>query len=464
MSNSYDSVTHNIYVSALISAPASAPKCIVTLVGDADLAAGPKADARTLGFTVTTFDSFGMRIRDVATKSYSATALHSDGSITACKVVYDGVSSDKHAGSCVLPELSGDFTLEVLDSADEVVGDRTYPFSVTKCQSDSYWDADSASCESCGGGYSRSIKCHANSALEDIVVRKGHWRAYATSQINYVRECPNPDSCVGNVTSEGCVGGAAGPLCATCKNGYVQDSSTLECTSCTQKRKMQGKVAIGLLCGSFVLLLVISRKLKSWLNGRGADDKDDAGQVPYAGWERLSEKVGAASDNIKVMVSYAQIVSQQVGGCLVAPWPKAYADFVSQFEVLSVKLMPYLGASCLFPPTNFYTTLTVQTLGPIGVAFLLFAHYKYSVTRASSVDAQRSSSAGNDETARETEEDENGDAQHELKTSKSRTSSKQSSPEAKLAARLLWLSYIVFPGTSQTVLQTFACKYQHPWF
>ena len=226
---------------------------------------------------------------------------------------------------------------------------------------------------------------------------------------------------------------------------------------------MQGKVAVGLLCGTLVLLVVISRKLKSW-HGCGADDKDDAGQVLYAGWERLSEKVGAASDNIKVMVSYAQIVSQQVGGCLVAPWPKAYVDFTSQFAVLSVNLMPYLSASCLFPPTNFYTTLTVQTLGPIGVAFLLFAHYKYSVTRASSVDAQRSSSAGNDETARETEEDGNGDAQHELKTSKSRTSSKQSSPEAKLAARLLWLSYIVFPGTSQTVLQTFACKYQHPWF
>lgn len=429
MSNSYDSVTRNIYVSALISAPASAPKCIVTLVGDADLAAGPKADARTLGFTVTTFDSFGMRIRDVATKSYSATALHSDGSITACKVVYDGVSSDKHAGSCVLPELSGDFTLEVLDSADEVVGDRTYPFSVTKCQSDSYWDADIASCESCGGGYSRSIKCHANSDLEDIVVRKGHWRAYATSQINYIRECPNPDSCAGNVTSEGCVGGAAGPLCATCKHGYVQDASTLECTNCTRKRKMQGKVAVGLLCGTLVLLVVISvvvgPKVKGWLNDSNMDCVKVA-QILSVEWDRLSEKIGSAWDSIKVMISYAQIVSQQVGGCLAAPWPKAYVDFTSQFAVLSVNLMPHLSASCLFPPMNFYAALTVQTLGPIGVAFLLMAHYMYSVRRVSGDD----------------------DAQHKLKSKKLQT---------KLAARLLWLSYLVFPGTSQTVLQAFAC-------
>ena len=414
-------------MSALISAPASAPKCIVTLVGDADLAAGPKADARTLGFTVTTFDSFGMRIRDVATKSYSATALHSDGSITACKVVYDGVSSDKHAGSCVLPELSGDFTLEVLDSADEVVGDRTYPFSVTKCQSDSYWDADSASCESCGGGYSRSIKCHENSDLEDIVVRKGHWRAYATSQINYVRECPNPDSCAGNVTSEGCVGGAAGPLCATCKHGYVQDASTLECTNCTRERKMQGKVAVGLFCGTLVLLVVISvvagPRLKLWRE-RYSTGYAETALVLTAAWDRVTSSL----DNAKVMIAYAQIVSQQVGGCLVAPWPKAYVDFISKFAVLGVNLMPYLGASCLFPTINFYTVLAVQTFGPIGVAFLLLAYNKYSVKRISDGDAQRALVT-----------------QHELET--------------KLAARLLWLSYLVFPGTSQTILQAFACKY-----
>ena len=100
---------------------------------------------------------------------------------------------------------------------------------------------------------------------------------------------------------------------------------------------------------------------------------------------------------------------------------QAYVDFTSQFAVLSVNFMPYLSASCLFPPMNFYAALTVQTLGPIGVAFLLMAHYMYSVRRVSGDD----------------------DAQHKLKT--------------KLAARLLWLSYLVFPGTSQTVLQAFAC-------
>jgi hypothetical protein len=202
-------------------------------------------------------------------------------------------------------------------------------------------------------------------------------------------------------------------------------------------------VAAGLVCGFFVLLIALVVT-----GGPKCGAFKDLKQQFFNGMQWVSSAV----DDAKIMISYAQVVSQQVAGCLVAPWPNAYANFISKFTVLGFNLMPLLGSSCLLTSVNFYTKLLVQTLGPIAVGLLLLARYMYYTSRMSG-DTHRSDM--NVDTAAREEVDGNGapsgddakrDALYGMK--------------AKLASRLLWLSYLVFPGASQTTLQAFACKYK----
>ena len=411
-SNSYDAITRTLSVRALVSAVASAPQCTVDLIGEADLTAGDSGD--TLLFTVATVDLFGMRMFDVATRTYSATTEHFE-TITTCKIVYDAVS-DEHVGSCLLPQTqSGDFALKVLDSADRLVGNTTYLFSVAKCQSGYYWDADTASCKSCGDGHSSAIICHKNSALEDILVRGGHWRVHDTTPINYVRECPRPENCIGNVTYKGCREGTTGPLCATCASGYVE-TSALECKECDEKTKASGRAALFLLVVICVGLGLAGAFYKRKML-RLLDESDALATFV----DRVDKRLERIRDVAKVNVSFYQIMTTQVTGCITCPWPSAYYRLCDRLGILSLDFFPYLTSNCDFPRLNFYAKLVFFTLGPITVVLLIFVNYRTKVKRTTA----------------------SGDDRARLRSTSVSTA--------------LVFMYVVFPGSSLVVFQTFAC-------
>ena len=87
----------------------------------------------------------------------------------------------------------------------------------------------------------------------------------------------------GSTFDQGCVEGATGPLCATCKPGWVQ-AADLECTQCDATNRRNGKIAFGVLLGTLlvvaVLVATIGGRLTRWFFGSDGDaDGDEVDQA-----------------------------------------------------------------------------------------------------------------------------------------------------------------------------------------
>ena len=272
-----------VVLSATVSASARAELCTVNMMNAEELAV-----ADTLEFAVTSIDAYGIRILDVAALTYSATIANHEmlDNDVPCTVAYD-VVSDRHGGTCILPKLTwGKFILTVLGSANGRVGNQTYSVPVIRCSVDYYWDgADGVGCVECDS--KKGSFCSKGSTLETVLLYPTYWREDASSPLRTVRSCdPRPDNCdgtlnitdsaargraltAGSIFDQGCVEGATGPLCATCKPGWVQ-AADLECTRCDSTNRRNGKIAFGMLLGA---LLVVGAVI-GWFFF-GSDDGSD---------------------------------------------------------------------------------------------------------------------------------------------------------------------------------------------
>ena len=421
-----------VELQATVSALASAELCTAQLANADRLAV-----ADTLAFTVTSIDAYGVRILDVAALTYSASIANEKllEYNVPCTVSYDS-NFDKHNGECILPTQTwGDFVLTVLTSGGGLVGDQTYNVSVTRCPEGYYWDG--GSCVACA---LKEVTCRKGSTLETVLMNPTYWREDDSSPIGSVRHCtPRPENCLGtqNSTSEGsrqgCVEGATGPLCATCKTGWVQGSD-LECTYCDRRKKNNGKIAFGLLLGACLVIAMLTAtvgdKLGRWWLGGGDDagqDGEDESEVTLcvvvallisSSFGAIKDELSVYRDHAKVLFTYFQIISQQVGGCISAPWPSGYGAIISKLPLLSFNV-PAFSASCVFPRTNFYSTLVFSTAGPIVVIIAILVYY-----------LSRRNARGES---------------HQLR--------------AKAASYALALSYFVFPGGSLITFRLFALDY-----
>ena len=457
-------------LSATVSASANAELSTVEL-NNVDLL----AVADTLEFAVTSIDDYGIRILDTAALTYSATIandmLNNDDFeyVVPCKVIYD-LRSDRHAGRCILPALTwGDFVLTVLDSAGQRVGAQTYSAPVTRCSQGYYWDG--AGCSLCNP---EAVSCAKGSTLETVLLNPTYWREDASSPLRNVRRCdPRPDNCLGTLNAtdgatggatdgatggatgsvpdsaarraltagstfdQGCVEGATGPLCAICKIGYAQ-TPDLECTYCDPGSEANGKIAFAVLLGTLlvvpVLVATFGVRLARRLCGSDGDaegEVDQADEEPtlwgiffiylYIGINTIKVSLGQHRDRAKVLFTYFQIVSQQVGGCITVPWPSGYRANIGKLKFLSFSFVPYFNASCLFPRTNFYTTLLTSTAGPIVAIAAIFVVYLVRRERGASKD--------------------------------------NSKLRAQAASYALAVSYLAFPNSSLVAFRLFACDW-----
>ena len=103
-------------------------------------------------------------------------------------------------------------------------------------------------------------------------------------------------------------------------------------------------------------------------------------------FETTKAKFAAYRDKAKVLFTYFQIVSQQVGGCITVPWPSGYGAIIGKLGFLNLSFVPYFSASCLFPRTNFYTALLTSTAGPIVVVAAILVFYLVRRKRGMSSD------------------------------------------------------------------------------
>ena len=134
---------------------------------------------------------------------------------------------------------------------------------------------------------------------------------------------------------------------------------------------------------------------------------------------RLTRYFATYRDKAKVIFTYFQIVSQQVGGCITVPWPSGYGAIIRKLEFLSLSFVPYFSVSCLFPRTNFYTAPLTSTAGPIVVGSAILAFY--------------------------------------LARRKRDTSSDKSQLQTKAASYALAVSYLAFPNGLLITFRAFAC-------
>ena len=115
-----------------------------------------------------------------------------------------------------------------------------------------------------------------------------------------------------------------------------------------------------------------------------------------------------------------------MGGAIKVDWPDAYEEGMSKANFVNLNILGMVDTSCLFPPTNFFSKLVGNTVGPIVLSMLIFLYM--FVTRA------RLYAKGGEAAARQ---------------SKEVTSSCMSTFFA--------LTYLVFPSSSLQVFRAFGC-------
>ncbi|CAN0013701.1 unnamed protein product [Ectocarpus sp. 6 AP-2014] len=128
-------------------------------------------------------------------------------------------------------------------------------------------------------------------------------------------------------------------------------------------------------------------------------------------------------DKLKILVVVWQILSV-FPSITAVDFPPAYARFLSWIDMLSFDLGHVLSASCVFPVMDFYQSLLLTTLGPLGVAMVLVLTYWIAKRRAGA------GSAG--------------------------SLMRRAAWSRHMAAGLL-LSFLVFIATSTMAFKTFAC-------
>ena len=124
---------------------------------------------------------------------------------------------------------------------------------------------------------------------------------------------------------------------------------------------------------------------------------------------------------LKILMSYFQVLV--TFKTFSVPWPAFFLDFLSSLAIVNLGLGQILTLDCMRPETNFYDQLLLMTLTPI---LLLLANLAWFLLRCK---ASRQVTG------------------HELNRLKAF--------HLKLTILLL---FVVYPGTSTTIMQTLKCR------
>lgn len=73
----------------------------------------------------------------------------------------------------------------------------------------------------------------------------------------------------------------------------------------------------------------------------------------------------------KILITFFQIVSQYVGGCISPPWPPGYAKIARKFDAINLNFVSIAAAACAVK-TDWYMKLFFMTMGPIGLICLIW--------------------------------------------------------------------------------------------
>lgn len=171
---------------------------------------------------------------------------------------------------------------------------------------------------------------HASCRGTNITVEKDYWRAGAESTI--VRKCSLLDACKGGADTavdHQCRDGHTGPMCGQCRAGYTLDDLRGNCKWCgTGGGADAGTLLLLLALGAVLLVFGIlwryRKKIGNFLHAN------------FSFLQKMRENMSKYRVKAKILITFFQIVSQYVGGCISPPWPKAYANIARKFDVRRV--------------------------------------------------------------------------------------------------------------------------------
>jgi hypothetical protein len=282
----------------------------------------------------------------------------------------------------------------------------------------------------------------------------GFWRTSITSKD--VKTCPNEKSCLGGQNGK-CLLGYTGPLCMLCGAGYAHSAG--ECKACSEGDKTTTITVLSLFAVC-ILLVGVSVHLAGSKTSKTSspDSKEDNAPIEGAAKQPAADRLGGAGvggsvrkllssassvrgllgdhlpsvsgaasfikekahfdaetfsrtgAKVKIVLSFAQVINQ-IKGVYNIPYPVNFSKFISSLGFVNLDILTMVGMGCV-APFSFYGKLVAMTLIPIVLAAALGIKYKLSA----SVDVKN-----------------------------------------KCVAWFLKLTYLVFPGVSTAVFQSFPC-------
>lgn len=319
--------------------------------------------------------------------------------------------------------------------------------------------AGSSTCELCNAGYyedttiddtnENCIECGTEGFTCDSVdmkltTLKIDPSYFRISELSYepaeIRPCPmGATACAGgrNFSDNGnsyCNEGYYGPLCNVCVKNYFYDAALNSCEKCENSTLSPPFIAFIVIVVAITFGVVLwclrrtenlTEKVQTSLNAvsnadlnsakealdsmeSGKDDDNNAEAKKSSFFFKLKPK-------LKIMIVFAQLVSQMGFNLSFNEFPTGYAKFLSVFEFANLNLFQVIPFECL-RETAYYTKLFTTTMLPlvIGLIILLIMRFIYK---------------------------NNGDKRRFM------------------FSLFLSLAYLVLPSCSSTILSFFKCDY-----
>ena len=165
-----------------------------------------------------------------------------------------------------------------------------------------------------------------------------------------------PGACgVDNRTGQvACLGGRSGTLCAVCDKGFYATANA-SCKVCPTSRDLLVRWLT-----SMVLLgvaLWAGLRLRRWLQEKHKDVAIELGQIlPHC---------------LKLLAGMYQILTSFSVSFHAVPWPPAFLNFISFFNVLNLNLFDSATFACQSAGDNFYKRFTAHTISTLALALAL---------------------------------------------------------------------------------------------
>lgn len=291
-----------------------------------------------------------------------------------------------------------------------------------------------------------------------FILESNYWRSGPQSE--NVRSCLFDDSCGGGINlfevKSSCVKNHRGPLCALCRRGFVLNKNTGRCIECTKGGKREVVVTLSVFASLLFAMVVGLVYVKQYFPVVYGEIQERAHEMK----ESLHRRGRRLLPMIKIFFVFAQIAATQHAAFSFISFPGRYTSVANGLRI-SVSFSLYSVLARLCHRSSHYEALLVSTLIPIGLLILIGFVYSEATRRLERRVREKTKKMQHSR-----------DRQSSLARLRSMLFLQQPQNEAchlehHLEERLklrnyatyaaLLMLYIVYPGVSTCIFQTFRC-------